>query len=88
MLCVHELLPQRTLVRNFSFIHGALHCHGARPLTVVQWTAQVDNITTCWGEFCAAVERLDDVFDIYMRQSGIVHMRSDEPEPDGSGGGD
>ena len=33
---------------------------------------QVDRIETGWGQFVASVKRRDDVFDLYIRQSGIL----------------
>lgn len=41
---------------------------------------QVDEIGTVWGTFSAAVQSKDDVFDIYARQSGILHWHADPPE--------
>lgn len=38
---------------------------------------QVDEIETSWGSFCAAVENKEDVFDIYLRQSGLLQWNGE-----------
>ena len=56
----------------------------------------MDEIGTAWGTFTAAVQKMDDVFDIYLRQSGILDWHLDredtfdgdwenEGEPDAEG---
>ena len=36
---------------------------------------QVNAIDCAWGGFAAAVERIEDVFDIYIRQSGFLEWQ-------------
>ncbi len=40
--------------------------------------AQVDAIDCAWGGFAAAVERIEDVFDIYIKQSGFLEWQLEE----------
>lgn len=41
--------------------------------------SQVDQIRVGWGEFFAAVGHIDDVFDIYIRESGVLAWESEDP---------
>ena len=39
---------------------------------------KVDTIDCAWGGFAAAVERIEDVFDIYIKQSGFLEWQLEE----------
>jgi hypothetical protein len=42
---------------------------------------QVHKISSGWGELYAAVENTDDIFDIYIRQSGLLAWKQTTAEP-------
>lgn len=46
--------------------------------SMASWLLQVDAIDCAWGGFAAAVERIEDVFDIYIKQSGFLEWPLEE----------
>ena len=38
----------------------------------------MDAIDCAWGGFAAAVERIEDVFDIYIKQAGFLDWQLEE----------